>query len=193
MKTGIAAGLLLALLLAGSRWAPGRPAPPAPAGIASQLARVNGGSHTPGAPFQVRLTAGAVMAPGRQRVRLEVTPLADAERLEVEVEASDGLAVAAGKTRWEAPARKGETLSGELVLQRVAPRLPPGSDLRRPLDEQRLMVTVSLVRGEDERQGGVALWCVNRKRLRPEEAHPGSRRVRGRGGRGVIEIPGEAP
>ncbi len=39
----------------------------------------------------------------------------------------------------------------------------------------------------------VALWCANRKRLRPEEGHLEARRVHRRGGRGVIEIPGGAP
>jgi len=77
--------------------------------IASQLKRVEVASDKPSAPVSIRLVPLAMAGPDQQWARVEVVPRADAPRLEVEVTASDGLAIQGGAHHLGRPGAQGRS------------------------------------------------------------------------------------
>jgi hypothetical protein len=138
------------------------------------------GRQKAGAPIRIQLVTGPSYPGGRQKVWVVVTPMADAERLEVEVDASRGLVVAGGPAAWTGVAMTGRPTRQALLLE-----------VRGP-GERRLVVTAALRSADEEERAAVALYAVAPgPRLSLEQAYPGARKVKRPDGKSVLELPGE--
>jgi hypothetical protein len=187
----LATGMLLGLAARPSAAAPSpAPAKPKPrllaCGSAAKWARLPSGAPAISAvkaqaPVRIQLLPGPVLSGGRQAVRIVVIPLVEADGMRIEVDAADGLAVAAGLETWSAAAHAGRAVSQALVVQTRGP------------GERSLLVSVTLQHGDQEEQA-VAAYAMSPAASSPAGSRPtGARRVRRPDGRYVLEVPGEAP
>jgi hypothetical protein len=96
---------------------PRKPAPPkSKSPVVKRLVRLGTRAHMHSAPIVITLEPGAVDSSGRQRARVWIRPLVDAERMEVLIETWDGLTLARGRKSWQATARKDAAVSEDLLL-----------------------------------------------------------------------------
>lgn len=110
--------LFLAATAVGFAAAPARKATPAKTKrpVVTKLTRIGGKTHKPMAPISFEFVPGEVVADGRQRARVAVTPLVDADQVEIKIETRDGLGIARGPRQWQAGARKNTPIQQNLVL-----------------------------------------------------------------------------
>jgi hypothetical protein len=134
-----------------------------------------------GAPVSIAVLPAGWADPQHQRLQVVVTPHVDARLMEVAVDATEGLVLPAGKSRWSAPARAGQAAGEPVVIGASGP------------GQQRLLVTVTLRFDGDERQGAVALFMLHPEAPPLKNPHPGARRVTTPDGRVILEIPAGRP
>lgn len=147
-----------------------------PVPVVTRLVRLGAKGHDARPLIAISLTPGAVVASGRQKARVWVRPLVDGERLEVNVLARGGLALAAGRRRWEGAARKSTALSEEVTLATAGP------------GERRLIITATLHRPDGSTISGVEAYVLN-PAAAPSGIPPGTRQITLPNGEKVIEIP----
>jgi len=156
-------------------------------GVVSRMVRITPArpkAGKPTAPVKIELVAGPVQGQS-QRARLVVTPTVDAARLDLDIQTMEGLTLTGGRAHWQGPARRLQRVFQDVRLSAGGPEAQSG--------RQRLIVTATLTYPGDQEanppQSAVAAWSARSRAVSLQEAHPGARKVQGRGGKSVIEIP----
>jgi hypothetical protein len=156
--------------------APVSSAPAGPFGAALKAGAYRGGAK-PTAPIRIDVQPGRTTGKGRQWVRVVVRATLDAPRLEVRVDADDGLTIVSGPRAWTSRGSRGAATSEGLLLAESG----PGS--------RRLRVIARLGSPETGWQTGVAVYELNPSELKSPPLPSGGRRVPGPDGRQLREIP----
>jgi hypothetical protein len=166
------------------------------------MTRLSGIWEKPVAPIEILVEPAEMIAAGRQRVRIVVTPLAEGASLQVRAAGQEGISVRsatiAGGAGFATSTREGLTVAREAatLVAGGAARVPRGLDL--VLDSAsafsgRLLVEATLTLADGRRQTAIALWGKEAPAAPATDLHPGSRVVTTPDGRQILEIPSGKP
>jgi hypothetical protein len=134
-------------------------------------------AHMPAPPITITLVPGFRVGAGRQRARVWVKSLVDADHVEVKVETRDGLAIGHGRPRWQTAARKNVAVSEELILTASGK------------GERGILIAATLYFADGTSMTGVAAYILNPDGRRPDAPIPGTREILTPTGEKLLEIP----
>jgi hypothetical protein len=159
--------------------APPRKKTPAkrPVPVVARLVRLGAREHEAKPPIAITLVPGPVAGMGRQRARVWVRPLVDAERLEVKVVTQAGLEIVSGRREWRSAARKDGAQSEEVILAASG------------AGERRIIIAATLHFADGTAVSGVEAYVLNPDAQLPAVTPPGSREIIMPNGERVLEIP----
>jgi hypothetical protein len=147
--------------------APARKAAPVKAKrpVVARLVRLNARSHKPSPPIIFEFVPGEVVADGQQRARVSVTPLVDADQIEIKIETRDGLDLAHGPHQWQVATRKNTAIQQDLLLTTSGK------------GERGLMVIATLHFPDGTTMTGFAAYALNPAGRSADTPVPGTREI----------------
>jgi hypothetical protein len=133
--------------------------------VVTQLVRMNAKAHKLSAPISFAFVPGEVLADGKQRARVSVTPLVDVDQVEIKIETRDGLELARGPHQWQVGARKNTAIQQDLLLTTSGK------------GERGLMIIATLHFPDGTTMSGFAAYTLNPAGRPTDTPLPGTREI----------------